>query len=517
MLTRLPPSVNLTETNYALAMITKAGVPSNKVVVGVSSYGRSFGMTDPNCRGPMCTYTGPTSGALSGACTDTPGYLADAEINDLIVRGAAAYHDDLASDSDIAIFQGTWVAYMTQRTKNQRTSIYGANKFGGTVDWAIDLGVDLDGSLNTNPPGNGYGTSPSSATIESIPGCTVPAPGATFTIDANCAAGIANYPPSGRNNDPPGPDFCNEECNLWQRITATCCGIGGDLANPVVILPNVQIPNSVVLPPGYSPAAPFLIPERTVPAGVPIPYPLVIPAGTNLPELRIPAIILPRNKPLDGPVTIHRGQVPVFDVTITGTVYPKDVPIAADIILPIGFIPSTAFQFGPVILPAGPTPIEIILPAGYVPIVPFILPLITIIPGTPLIYPVIIPPLFVFPPPPAPPLIFPPPLPLRPIPPPPTTGPPPPPPVFPLPVTECAYFPPWASVIPDFPGPGTPTPTQTQADPDPTPTHPYPDLCGQIPIEELAGYSCFENCGGNGNAFTPCPPWCCDHGCQGFC
>jgi GH18 family chitinase len=69
MLTQPPPSVNVTETNYVLAMIAKAGVPLNKVVVGVSSYGRSFGMMDPSCRGPMCTYAGPTSGALSGSCT----------------------------------------------------------------------------------------------------------------------------------------------------------------------------------------------------------------------------------------------------------------------------------------------------------------------------------------------------------------------------------------------------------------------------------------------------------------
>jgi hypothetical protein len=46
--------VNYTETYNALSMITKAGVPSHKVVVGVSSYGRSFKMSDASCRGPEC-------------------------------------------------------------------------------------------------------------------------------------------------------------------------------------------------------------------------------------------------------------------------------------------------------------------------------------------------------------------------------------------------------------------------------------------------------------------------------
>jgi GH18 family chitinase len=47
--------VNSTETLDALIMITRAGVESHKVVVGVSSYGRSFKMSSSTCRGPQCT------------------------------------------------------------------------------------------------------------------------------------------------------------------------------------------------------------------------------------------------------------------------------------------------------------------------------------------------------------------------------------------------------------------------------------------------------------------------------
>jgi chitinase len=66
--------VNMTETEFALAMITKAGVPSNKVVVGVSSYGRAFQMTAKGCTGPMRTYTEPESGATPRKCTATVGF-----------------------------------------------------------------------------------------------------------------------------------------------------------------------------------------------------------------------------------------------------------------------------------------------------------------------------------------------------------------------------------------------------------------------------------------------------------
>lgn len=50
-------------------MITKAGVPSNKVIVGVTSYGRSFQMVDPSCTGPDCLFTGGAGATGSGART----------------------------------------------------------------------------------------------------------------------------------------------------------------------------------------------------------------------------------------------------------------------------------------------------------------------------------------------------------------------------------------------------------------------------------------------------------------
>lgn len=119
-------------------MITKAGVTSNKVVVGISSYGRSFGMIDPSCTGPECLFSGPDSGATPGPCTDTAGYLADAEIYQYIQQGAQTYYDE-ESDSDVAVFNSNWVAYMNQTTKNGRINLYEGFNFAGTVEWAMDL------------------------------------------------------------------------------------------------------------------------------------------------------------------------------------------------------------------------------------------------------------------------------------------------------------------------------------------------------------------------------------------
>lgn len=146
--------VNKTETHDALSMITKAGVSPLKVVVGISSYGRSFRMADPKCTGPTCKFTGSfsTSNAEPGICTGYAGYLANAEITKIIADAKAGKTNvtaktwyDSVSDSDIMTWstQGlgnvNWVAYMSDATKKKRTDYIKSLNFAGTIDWAIDL------------------------------------------------------------------------------------------------------------------------------------------------------------------------------------------------------------------------------------------------------------------------------------------------------------------------------------------------------------------------------------------
>ncbi|KAI8266412.1 hypothetical protein K4K58_010009 [Colletotrichum sp. SAR11_239] len=129
--------INRTETMGALTMITKAGVPSNKVLVGVSSYGRSFQMVDPSCTGPNCQFTGDraTSYARKGRCTQTGGYIANAELSEI---GGRTW-TDAESNSKIMVDGDLWVSYMDNDLKESRTQLYKRYNMGGTIDWAVDL------------------------------------------------------------------------------------------------------------------------------------------------------------------------------------------------------------------------------------------------------------------------------------------------------------------------------------------------------------------------------------------
>lgn len=137
--------VNLTETGNSLAMLTKAGVPNNKVFVGESSYGRSFRMAEDGCWGPMCEFTGSRteSNANPGRCTKTSGYISFAEITEIIRRSGGAkgfrvFHDG-ASNSDILLYNGDYVSYMTPTTKETRRADWKGLNFAGSIDWAVDL------------------------------------------------------------------------------------------------------------------------------------------------------------------------------------------------------------------------------------------------------------------------------------------------------------------------------------------------------------------------------------------
>ncbi|OBT38806.1 hypothetical protein VE00_11107 [Pseudogymnoascus sp. WSF 3629] len=158
--------VNKTETHDSLVMLTKAGVSSQKIVVGITSYGRSFRMADPSCSGPFCQYTGDRNHSMAypGDCTYTPGYIANAEIND-IIKNHGKYtivksSVDALSGSNILMYgvpgAVDWVAYMDGDTKKDRISWIKGLNFGGTTDWAIDLQtMDYDDYDDDGSDGDG--------------------------------------------------------------------------------------------------------------------------------------------------------------------------------------------------------------------------------------------------------------------------------------------------------------------------------------------------------------------------
>ena len=140
----LRSQVNVTETHNALAMITKAGVASNKIAAGLTSYGRSFNMADGDCYTEECFFTGTrmVSDATLGECTNEGGILANAEILKIIDDSSRVKHNFVDQDthSNVLVYDDNqYVSWMSEDVKQERQVFYQALGIGGSVNWATDL------------------------------------------------------------------------------------------------------------------------------------------------------------------------------------------------------------------------------------------------------------------------------------------------------------------------------------------------------------------------------------------
>ncbi|KAL1966730.1 hypothetical protein VTN77DRAFT_3927 [Rasamsonia byssochlamydoides] len=187
----LRSQINMTETQQAFSMITKAGVPANMIMVGQPLYGRSFQMSEAGCYTEMCTYTGPDSGAFPGPCTDTAGYISNWEINQIISNSewsgtVEEYYSEVAGD--ILVYDSTqWVSWMKPSTYDSRSAWAQGLNFGGVCDWAMDLNASY--AANGTEIGEGSGVvyvppdiySSASPTVTCLPPCTFVFPPWTLT------------------------------------------------------------------------------------------------------------------------------------------------------------------------------------------------------------------------------------------------------------------------------------------------------------------------------------------------
>ncbi|KAJ3255703.1 hypothetical protein HK103_006070 [Boothiomyces macroporosus] len=138
---------NFTEIVQAISMIEKAGVPSNKLLLGLGYYGRSFKLQSSSCTTPgVCQFEDPgtmvvignelqyPNTALAGRCTNTGGYLANFEIKDIIARQGVVPRFDGPSLSNILVYNNgrDWIGYDD------------AQSMSGTAVWSIDQSWDLN-------------------------------------------------------------------------------------------------------------------------------------------------------------------------------------------------------------------------------------------------------------------------------------------------------------------------------------------------------------------------------------
>jgi hypothetical protein len=131
-----PFSVFQTVTTYLAA-----GIPADKMVLGMLTYGRGYTVANPGVLASNSSYGQPFSGpSPAGPATQVPGVLAYYEITQQIASGAVTQKWDAATLTPYAYNAGSgvWVSYDNPDSVAYKTAYVNAMGLGGAMVWSID-------------------------------------------------------------------------------------------------------------------------------------------------------------------------------------------------------------------------------------------------------------------------------------------------------------------------------------------------------------------------------------------
>ncbi|KAI8820248.1 uncharacterized protein EV422DRAFT_506961 [Fimicolochytrium jonesii] len=131
---------SMKEIEESLALYIRAGIPTDKLNLGVAYYGRSFKLVNPGCQGYGCAMTG---GGRAGKCSGETGYLAQFEVEEMIQQSGVRPQLDAATGTKYFTANGDLVTYDDPETWAIKFEFAKKACMGGIMIWATDL--------NTNP------------------------------------------------------------------------------------------------------------------------------------------------------------------------------------------------------------------------------------------------------------------------------------------------------------------------------------------------------------------------------
>jgi chitinase len=126
--------------DYAVSDYLDAGIPSEKLVLGFATYGRSWSGASASTPGSSASGAG-----AAGSCTATAGFLAYYEVMDLLDAGWTRGWDSTTATPYAYDSTGQWVSYDDAESFAAKLDYVDDKKLGGAMVWAADLD-DFNGS-----------------------------------------------------------------------------------------------------------------------------------------------------------------------------------------------------------------------------------------------------------------------------------------------------------------------------------------------------------------------------------
>ncbi len=112
------------------------GVPAEKIVLGMATYGRSFAAAESAKVGAAAKGNGPV-----GRCTNAPGMLSYFEVKELIDAGKlkTSWDDNALVPYGYDAASKLWVSYDDERSFSKKMDFIDQKGLGGAMFWALDM------------------------------------------------------------------------------------------------------------------------------------------------------------------------------------------------------------------------------------------------------------------------------------------------------------------------------------------------------------------------------------------
>jgi chitinase len=131
----------------ALALFSKAGVPTSRINLGLAFFGRSYTLSSTSCSSLGC----PASGrGVVGSCTGTPSFMSYREIDDLMSRSGiqGAQRDNDAGTNHITYGDKQWISFETPDSITDKIKYVKSKGLLGVAVWSVELDNDPHDLLN---------------------------------------------------------------------------------------------------------------------------------------------------------------------------------------------------------------------------------------------------------------------------------------------------------------------------------------------------------------------------------
>jgi len=238
-------------------------VPSDQLVLGLGSYGRSYTLTSSSCNTPGCTFSGGYPGT---SCTMSQGYIGLFEINEMIENNQ---YDLNVFDEDAGAmylaYNNMWVSYDNDYTFAIKRNYASDSCFRGVMEWAMDMSQSANNPL-LDPE------SPIAAPAPTVP--TTPSPIPPVSAPGTCGNGNV------------GNGICSDTtlcCSEWGWCGTTDAHCSGSNPSPVA--------SPVTPEPTRSPSASptIFVVETPIPTKAPITSATAMPTSliSSSPTTRI--------------------------------------------------------------------------------------------------------------------------------------------------------------------------------------------------------------------------------------